>query len=355
MATLEMKSLQKRLTFIGMILAVLFLVLSNGLVNASSASAAPLGQCNGTDNVGGQQVECTVTVTNNLDQATGVSSSETVIEECHGAANAEPTCATTTSNASTLIDSVNQCNGSGNGGGGVVRCNVSIINNVVGSGTTGSVTVNQCNEAGVGGGTEPTIACNPFPANTTDATVTQCNEAGKGGGAGGFGTERVRCTVATESTESASIPVKVNQCIGSGNEGGALVICSTRILTTITAVPTPGDGDGGGDGTPGDGDGGGDGTPGDGGGTTPPGDGSTPPGDGTTPPGDGGTPPGTPPGTSTPPGGQTPPSGTTTPPPGTPKLAETGAETMPTMVFGALTLLMGAALLLAARLRRTAA
>jgi LPXTG-motif cell wall-anchored protein len=343
MATLALKDLQRRFAFIGMILAVLLLVLGNGFINASPAAAAPLGQCNGTDNVGGEQVECSVTITNNLDQATGVSSSVTTVEECHGAARAEPTCTTTTTSAAESVSVVDQCNGSGNGGGGVVICNVNIINNVVGTGTTGSVTVNQCNEAGTGGGTEPTIACNPFPANTTNATVTQCNEAGQGGGDGGLGIERVRCEVASESSESAALPVKVTQCVGSGNGGGGLVICNTRIVTTITAVPNPGDGET----PPGDGDG--------------DGDGDNPPGGGTNPPGDGtGNPPGTetPPGVTTPPGTETPPTGNTPPgdtPPGEPRLPETGADSTAGIIFGSIAILLGGGLLIIARLRRTTA
>ena len=201
------------------------------------AAPVAVNQCNGTDNVGGQSVECTITVTNNVDLATGVTSSTMTIRECHGAANAAPTCTTTPINSSDVVTSVDQCNGSGNGGGGTVTCRVDITNNITGAATTAPVTVNQCNTAGTGGGAEPTIACNPFPANTTGATVTQCNEAGTGGGA----TMRVRCTVDTGSTETAAFPMTIEQCVGSGNGGGGFVTCSVSLRTNVIAAgqPTP--------------------------------------------------------------------------------------------------------------------
>ena len=183
-------------------------------VTAAAVIAPPAaGQCNGTDNVGGQAVACDVTITNNLDVATGVTSSTVTVDECHGAANAALPCTTTTTPSDQLVTSVDQCNGSGNGGGGTVTCNVRIINNITGAAITPTpATVNQCNEAGTGGGTQPTTACSPFPANTTNATVEQCNSSGTGGG----GTMRVRCTV-LPSTQTSLIPVSVDQCNGSGN------------------------------------------------------------------------------------------------------------------------------------------
>ena len=217
---------------------------------ADAAPAAPtfvaapiaVNQCNGTDNVGGQAVECTITVTNNINLATGVTSSTMTVRECHGVANAAPTCTVTPLNSSDVVTSVDQCNGSGNGGGGTVTCQVDITNNITGAATTSPVTVNQCNTAGTGGGTEPTIACNPFPANTTGATVTQCNSAGTGGGA----TMRVRCTVDGASTETATFPMSIEQCVGSGNGGGGFVTCSVSLRTNVTAAqvePTPADPD----------------------------------------------------------------------------------------------------------------
>jgi hypothetical protein len=232
-------------------------------VVAPLASAqTSLSQCNGTDNVGGQAVECHYTVTNNLNG--GVTSSSVTLTECHGAANDPPTmvCDTTVTNATELVTSLDQCNGSGNGGGGTVTCTVDVVNNITGVVTPTSATVNQCNASGTGGGTEPTILCDPYPANTTGATVTQCNESGNGGG----GTQRVQCSVGSGSTMTSVLNVTVNQCNGSGNGGGALVTCSTTISNniqqgpgpsptptvtpTVTPAPTPTEGTGGPDGSP---------------------------------------------------------------------------------------------------------
>ena len=153
------------------------------LANPLTASAATsLSQCNGTDNVGGQAVECHYTITNNLNGST--TSSTVTLVRCHGAANAPPTmvCSSSTTSSTDLVTSIDQCNGSGNGGGGTVTCSVDVINNLVRHVTPTAATVNQCNTAGTGGGTAPTALCDPFPATTTNATVTQCNSSGNGGG-----------------------------------------------------------------------------------------------------------------------------------------------------------------------------
>jgi hypothetical protein len=219
-------------TLFGVLILVMALVTTWGASNspAYAAGGAAVNQCNGTDNVGGEAVACTVTVTNNLDLKTGTTSSTVTVKECHGAANAPPTCTTTTTPSTQLTTAVTQCNGSGNGGGGTVRCSVSIVNNITGNATTSPATVNQCNSAGTGGGTRPTKVCSPI-GSTTGATVTQCNSSGNGGG----GTRRVRCTVTT-STKTAALPVTINQCVGSGNGGGAVVICSSSVTNHIISV-----------------------------------------------------------------------------------------------------------------------
>ena len=212
----------------------LIAALSVIVVPTVSAQTA-FSQCNGVDNVGGQAVECRYTVTNNLN---GDATSSTVtVEECHGAANDPPTmvCNTTTSSSGDLVTSIDQCNGSGNGGGGTVTCTVDVTNNIVGTVTPSPATVNQCNASGTGGGTEPTILCNPYPANTTGANVTQCNESGNGGG----GTQRVQCTVDDGSTTTSVLNVTVNQCNGSGNGGGATVTCRTGIRNIVELAPEP--------------------------------------------------------------------------------------------------------------------
>jgi len=61
----------------------------------ASAANVAVSQCNGTDNVGGRAVQCDVTVVNNLDLATGVTSSTLTLRVCSGAAGAMPTCVTT--------------------------------------------------------------------------------------------------------------------------------------------------------------------------------------------------------------------------------------------------------------------
>ena len=196
-----------------------------------------VNQCNGGDNVGGQSVECTVTVTNRLDEASSQGSSTVEVKECHGAANTVPTCTTTSTESDALVTTVKQCNGSGNGGGGTVDCTVNIVNVVTGTaGTTSAATVNQCITAGEGGGTQPTFVCDPL-GSTTNADVTQCNGSGNGGG----GSERVTCDVGA-SVVTSKIPVSVDQCNGSGNGGGATVTCSTTLSYTLLAAvagPTP--------------------------------------------------------------------------------------------------------------------
>lgn len=222
-------------TIFALMLAVTLIAIGLVAFAIPASAQTSLSQCNGTDNVGGQAVECHYTVTNNLD---GTDTSSTVtLTECHGAANDPPTlvCTPSTTTSPDLVTTVNQCNGSGNGGGGTVVCTVDIVNNITGTMTPTAATVNQCNASGTGGGTAPTVLCDPFPANTTGATVTQCNESGNGGG----GTQRVQCTVDSDSTVSV-IEVTVNQCNGSGNGGGATVTCRTGLTNVITAAqPEP--------------------------------------------------------------------------------------------------------------------
>jgi hypothetical protein len=214
---------------------------------AFAASPIAINQCNNSvaDNVGGQGIECDVTVTNTLDEGTGATSSTTVVKTCDGAAGTALTCVTTSSSSLELVDSVTQCDVNGNGGGGTVLCNVTINNNITGAGTPDNATVNQCVGSGTGGGTDPTLNCDPFPATTTGATVTQCNGSGNDGG----GTMRVTCTVGSAATISSLTPVTVDQCNGSANGGGATVTCSVAMVTTFTPASTGGGGTGGTGGT----------------------------------------------------------------------------------------------------------
>lgn len=193
-----------------------------------------VAQCNGIANGGGQEVQCQVTVTNNLDVATGTTSSTVTVQACSGATNGTLTCTNTTENASVLISSVNQCNGSGSGGGGAATCAVHVVNNITGTVTPSPASVDQCIGSGTGGGTQPTVSCTPL-GDTTSATITQCNGSGNGGG----GKMRVQCTV-DPSTQTSAVPVTVNQCNDSANGGGATVTCITSLTNNVIAVtPVP--------------------------------------------------------------------------------------------------------------------
>ena len=226
----NLSSLKRLSALFALLLTISFISVIFISAPITASAQTSLGQCNGTDNVGGQAVECHYTVTNNLNG--DVTSSTTTLEECHGFANDPSTlvCSSSTVSSNELVTAIDQCNGSGSGGGGTVLCTVDVINNITAIVTPTSATVNQCNSSGTGGGTEPTILCDPYPANTTSATVTQCNGSGNEGG----GTTRVRCEVGSSSTTTSLLPVTVNQCNGSGNGGGATVTCRVSLTDVIT-------------------------------------------------------------------------------------------------------------------------
>ncbi|MFT2690971.1 hypothetical protein [Clavibacter zhangzhiyongii] len=217
------------------LIALVAVVGMSSQVQSASAAVSPTTttQCNDTPNGGGDQVECDVTVVNELNVATQTGSSTVTTRVCAGAAGAAPLCTTTVSQRDgIIITAVDQCNGVANGGGSNVICTVDITNNIVGESTTTAATVNQCVGSatdGAAGGT----ACAPV-SNTTNADVTQCNGSGNGGGAAG----RVTCTVPT-STVTSALLVQVDQCNDSGNGGGATVTCATDISNFVTAVVEP--------------------------------------------------------------------------------------------------------------------
>lgn len=194
--------------------------------SAANTAAATTTCSNSVDNAGGQGLICEVTIVNTITASGGTA--KVTIRECHGGAGA-PTaaCSNNTTNLTRLVTSVNQCNGSINGGGGTLRCSVRITNSFVGV-TPGASTAtkNQC--VGSGGGI--TTGCDPFPATTSGAAITQCNGSANGGTLVGL-----RCT-ATGSAASAH-RVTINQCNGSANGGGALVICSSNISNSIVSAP----------------------------------------------------------------------------------------------------------------------
>jgi hypothetical protein len=141
------------------------------------------------------------------------------------------------------VTTVNQCNGSTEGGGSTLRCSVRVINNYVDMAAGGgAATINQCNGSGDGF----TGNCDPFPANTTGADITQCNDSANGG-------TLVRLECSATGTTGNRV-VTINQCNNSGNGGGSLVICSANIENNRVAgatpapTPTPNSGGGGGGG-----------------------------------------------------------------------------------------------------------
>lgn len=222
--------------FLGTLLLLSSLALATGV--AAGTIAATTTCSNGLDNSGGLGLICEVTVVNTITPSGG--SATVTIRECHGAAGApQAACTITTTSLVSPVTAVTQCNSSINGGGGTLRCSVSVTTNFVGlpPGAT-AVTVDQC--VGSGGGI--TTGCVPFPASTTGATITQCNGTANGG-------TLVGMTCTATGTQSSSNAVTIDQCNGSANGGGALVICTASItnvaLPAATATPTPVTGPGG--------------------------------------------------------------------------------------------------------------
>jgi len=202
-----------------------------------AAEAAPYGQCDSLFNTPGLGMDCTVAVVNNLDLATGVTSSTTTYTQCSGFANTALTCSGTTVSSTELVTSVSQCNSSLDGGGASMHCSVTITNNIVGDATAVGATVNQCNDSLTGGGIV-LRACNPDPASTSGAAISQCNNSDNGGGSS------LTCLVTAGSTTSAALYVTVSQCNYSANGGGSLIVCSVGMTTNITpAVVIPPDDD----------------------------------------------------------------------------------------------------------------
>ncbi len=196
---------------------------------AAATKIATTTTCgNGVDNTGGLGLICQVTVVNRI-TASG-SSARVTVRECHGAAgDPEAACSTKTVDLKSAVTHVTQCNDSINGGGGTLRCSVTVTNKFIGPATGArAATVNQC----VGSGDGIANNCDPFPATTTGATITQCN-----GSANGGTLVRLECTAT--GTQPSSHNVRINQCNGSANGGGALVICSAKISNVRIAVSSP--------------------------------------------------------------------------------------------------------------------
>ncbi len=206
---------------LGILLAGSLLLLASlaGAGGAAGATIATTTTCsNGVDDTPGLGLICEVTVLNRITGSGGTA--KVTVRECHGAAgDPEAACTTKTTNLPGLVTHVTQCNNSTNGGGGTLRCSVTVTNTFVGLSTGATAaTVNQC----VGSGDGIANACDPFPATTTSATITQCN-----GSANGGTLVQLKCTAS--GTKPSSHGVRINQCNGSTNGGGALVICSASI------------------------------------------------------------------------------------------------------------------------------
>lgn len=200
------------------------------------AIAAPLSQCSGIAD-DGDGVECDVTITNEWNIATSTGSSTVVTRVCVGAANVDfgpgDCTETTVENLDDVTTSVDQCNGTANGGGSTLRCTVTITNTIIGTGTPSAPSVNQCNNSFDGLLLPDGSSCDPVEA-TTDATIAQCNDSINGG------TQvSMVCTVGVSSISSA-LPMSVDQCNGSVNGGGALLACSTSITTTFVPAEIEG-------------------------------------------------------------------------------------------------------------------
>jgi hypothetical protein len=223
------------------------LEIASAPVASAVATAPAAAQCNPQDNVptsapagAGDEVSCNITVTNSVGFL-GAPTSTTSATSCLAAAGVLPPagCITTVTTSNQFVTSINQCNGIVYGGGSNVTCNVTFINDVANGASETGATVNQCIGSGTGGGTQPTTLCAPV-ASTTNATVTPCNGSGPGGG----GSMRVKCTVTGASTAR---PVSINQCNGSSNGGGSTVTCTATFINNIaqsspTTTVTPGSG-----------------------------------------------------------------------------------------------------------------
>ncbi|GAB2461182.1 hypothetical protein GCM10027029_24390 [Conyzicola lurida] len=211
-------------------------------------AAAPISQCNANDpvysnNASATEIECRVSIVNTLNLDSDTELSVVTVSRCIGAPAATLCSPPVTTTSNTLTTSVTQCNGNAIAGGSTIRCNVNIQNTVVGATSSAApATVNQCVGSGTGGGigvggVAPALNCDLYQS-ATNATITQCNGSGNGGG----GDYRVTCRVGS-STQTSVIPILVNQCNGSAYGGGDTVTCSTnltnRLLPSQIVTPTP--------------------------------------------------------------------------------------------------------------------
>lgn len=202
---------------------------------APPAAAATTAQCDGEFNVGGEGLDCRITVENFLDLATGEASSRVTTLACSGAANVDPLPACvgpTVTEYPELTTSADQCNGSANGGGSSMLCSVTVVNTITGDSTTMPAVINQCNDSLTTGDVR---ACTPDPATADASTdgVTQCNGSVNGGGGS------MTCSVSPSSTSNSAFAFIVNQCNDSANGGGARIVCTVDISTVVLEAAAP--------------------------------------------------------------------------------------------------------------------
>jgi hypothetical protein len=234
-----------RLTWRTMVMALVAVIgafsFAGLILPPSSAGAADIGinQCNGLNGspTGATTgLTCTVTVVNTIKGASRGSTTTVTrlctLGPCPGGNG------TFTSKSTSVVTNVTQCNSSANDAAPPrIVCRVNITNNIssdtLRARSVTAATVNQCVGSGTGGGkfgaTGP-LVCDPTPAATTGATVTQCNGSVTGGGSTAV------CSVASASRVSPALAVRVNQCNGTGNKGGTLLTCSASIINNITAA-----------------------------------------------------------------------------------------------------------------------
>jgi hypothetical protein len=206
-----------------------FSLASLALPTVAQASTMTVDQCNvHVPGVAGATtaLKCTVTVVNTV-SGTSTRSRTTVTRLCTLGPCSTPNGTFVTDSVS-LVTDIRQCNGSDNDASHAITCYVNVINNI-GRGTPAAqplsaATVNQCVGSGTGGG--GVLSCSPSSA--TGTTVTQCNGSGNGGGG------KVHCTVDPQSRVSGAIPITVKQCNGTGNPGGAVLTCNASVITRIT-------------------------------------------------------------------------------------------------------------------------
>jgi hypothetical protein len=154
------------------------------------------------------------------------------VRECQGSAgDPAATCTNTTLPLTEPVTAVDQCNGSINGGGGVLLCSITVTNNFVGISpepTVTAATVNQCNGSVTTGDVR---TCNPDPATTDGATITQCIGSANGGGTS------LTCTAS--GTQSSGLSVLIRQCNDSSNGGGTRTVCNATMTNNILPAATP--------------------------------------------------------------------------------------------------------------------